>query len=88
MGNTVHRGIISIICRKRVSPIDIHAYMVALLGDDAPALSSVQKWAVEFKRDRESLEDDPRSGRPAAATIQGNIDRIHYSGDGWQTFNY
>ena len=51
--------------------------MVSTLGDDAPALSTVKKWAAEFKRRRESLEDDPRSGRPSRATTQENIDRIH-----------
>ena len=48
--------------------MDIHADMVATLGDDAPALSAVKKWAAEFKR--ESLEDHPRSGHPASATTQ------------------
>ena len=52
--------------------------MVATLGNDAPALSTVKKWAAEFKRGSESLEDDPTSGRPASATIQENIDRVHY----------
>ena len=42
--------------------------MVATLRDDAPALLTVQKWAAEFKRGRESLEDEPRSGRPVTAT--------------------
>ena len=27
---------------------DIHADMVATLGDDAPALSTVQMWAAKF----------------------------------------
>ena len=52
--------------------------MVATLGDDAPALSTVKKWEAKFKRGRESLEDDPRSGRPASATTQENIDRVHH----------
>ena len=51
--------------------------MVSSLGDDASALSTVKKWATKFKRGRESLEDDPRSGRPSTATTQENIDRIH-----------
>ena len=51
--------------------------MVATLGDDAPALLNVQKWTAEFKRGRESLEDDPTSGRPASATNQENIEYVH-----------
>ena len=38
----------------------------------------MKKWAAEFKRGRESLEDDPRSGRPASATTQENINRVHH----------
>ena len=30
--------------------------LVATLGDDAPALSTVQTWAAEFKRGREQGE--------------------------------
>ena len=47
--------------------------MVATLGDDAPDLSTVQKWAADFKRGRESLEDDSRSGRPATTTTTHRV---------------
>lgn len=73
-----HRGVIKYLQKKGLTPKDIHADMVATLGDDAPALSTVKKWAAEFKRGRESLEDDPRSGRPASASTQENIDRVHH----------
>ena len=52
--------------------------MVATLGDDDPALSTVKKWAAKFKMGRESLEDNPRSGCPASATTQENIDCVHH----------
>ncbi|XP_029634602.1 uncharacterized protein LOC115210258 [Octopus sinensis] len=52
--------------------------MVATLGDYVPVLSTVQKWAAEFKRSRENLKDNPRLGRPAIATTQENIDRVHH----------
>lgn len=52
--------------------------MVATLGDDAPALSTVRMWAAELKRWRQSLEDDPRSGGPAAATAQEDINRVYH----------
>ena len=73
-----HRGVIKYLQKKGLAPKDIHADMVATLGDDTPALSIVQKWTAEFNRSRESLEDDPRSGRPATATTQENIDRVNH----------
>ena len=62
-----HRGFIKYLQKGRLAPKDIHADMVATLGDDAPALSIVQRWAADFKRDRESFDDDPRFGSPATA---------------------
>ena len=72
-----HRGVIKYLQKKGLPPKDIHSDMVATLGDEAPALSTVQKWAAEFRRGRESLEDDPRSGRPTTATTEENIERVH-----------
>ena len=43
----------------------------------AAVLSTVKKRAAQFKRGRESLENDSRSGRPSMATTQKNIDCIY-----------
>ena len=72
-----HRGVIRYLLKKGLTSKEIYTDMVSTLGNDAPALSTVKKWAVEFKRGRENLEDDPRSRRPSTSTIQENIDRIH-----------
>ena len=72
-----HRGVIRYLQKKGLTTKKIYADMVSTLGDDAPALSTMKKWAAEFKMARESLEDDPRSGRLSTPTIQENIDRIH-----------
>ena len=73
-----HRSIIKYLQKKGLALKDIHADMVATLGDDAPALLTVKKWAAEFKMSRESLEDDARCGRPASATTQETIDYVHH----------
>ena len=72
-----HRGVIKYLQKKGLMTKEIYADMVSTLGDDALALSTVKKWAAEFKRGRESLEDDSKSERPSTATTQENIDRIH-----------
>ena len=35
--------------KRGLAPKDIYAHMVAALRGDAPALSTVQNWASEFK---------------------------------------
>ena len=36
--------------KKGLVPKDIYADTVAIIGDDAPFFSTVQKWVAEFKR--------------------------------------
>jgi histone-lysine N-methyltransferase SETMAR len=77
MDNVGLRAIIRYLGLKNLSPRNIHDDMVATLGDQAPSYSMVKKWAAEFKRGRQSLEDDPRPGRPVTVTTRETINAIH-----------
>ena len=50
--------------------------MADVYGDSSPKWSTVAKWSAEFKHGRDSLEDDPRPGRPADVISQEMIDRV------------
>ena len=60
-----HRSVIKFLTKEGESAKGIHNRMVAVYGDTAPKYSTVAKWAAEFKHGRDSLIDDPRSGRPS-----------------------
>jgi [histone H3]-lysine36 N-dimethyltransferase SETMAR len=56
-----------------ISATEIFKELVTAWGDDAPQYRTVAKWVTLFKDGRESLEDDPRSGRPITMFTQDNI---------------
>ena len=56
MDQNWHCGVIKYLQKKGLNPKDIHVDMVATLRDSAPALSTVQKWAAEFKRGGRALK--------------------------------
>ena len=60
-----------------MSTHEIHDDMVKALRDNAPKYTTVKKWVAEFKRGRQSTEDDPRSGRPKETTSQEQINSVH-----------
>ena len=43
----------------------------------APSYATVKMWVAEFKRDRESLEDDPRSGRSVTVAPPEIATEVH-----------
>jgi len=47
---------------------NIYERLVNVYGDSAPSNLTVTRWTAEFKRDRTSLDDDTRDGRPVEAT--------------------
>lgn len=51
--------------------------MVATLGKDAPSYATVKRWVAEFKRGRQSLEDDPRPGRPVNVATPEMVNKVH-----------
>ena len=71
------RAVIKYFCKKGMPPKEIHEGFMETLGKESPSYSTVKKWAAEFKRGRESVEDDGRSGRPKDATTNENVKVVH-----------
>ena len=46
-------------------------------GNESPSCSKVKKWAAEFRRGRESLEDYERSRHSKEAPTDENIELVH-----------
>ena len=71
------RAVIQYLHEKGLTPKDIHNDMVATLGKDAPSYATVKRWMAEFKRGRQSLEDDPRPGRPVTVATPEMVNKVH-----------
>lgn len=76
MDHVSNRAVIRYLGLKGLTPKEIHDDMVGTLGEKAPSYTTVKKWASEFKQGRESLEDDPRCGRPVTVSTEDVIDHV------------
>ena len=65
------RAVIKYFCKKGMPPKEIHEDFIETL------FSTVKKWATEFKREREGVEDDGRPGSPKDATADENVKVVH-----------
>ena len=63
------RAVIEYFCKKGMTPKEIHEDFMETLGKESHSYGTVKKWAAEFKRGRESVEDDGWSGLPKDATL-------------------
>ncbi|XP_030760797.1 protein GVQW3-like [Sitophilus oryzae] len=72
-----YRAVIKYLVLKGNTPTQIKHELDSMYGDSAPSFTTVKFWAAEFKRDRKSLGDDERSGRPKTATTDDNIAKVH-----------
>ena len=63
--NIEFRAVIKFLTKERAKAKEIHWRMADVYGDSSPKYSTVAKWSAEFKHGRDSLEDNPRPGRPA-----------------------
>ena len=68
----------------------IHDDMLATLGHNTPAYSVVKSLLAKFKRGRNRVEDEHRSGRPKDAASTENVQIINgvLKEDRWQTFRH
>lgn len=77
MEKTEIRAVIKYFVKKNMTPSQMKEDFDNTLGESAPSYSMIKKWAALFKHGRDSVEDDPRSGRPSTSTTSENIDKIH-----------
>ena len=70
------RAVMKYLCKKGMAHKEIHEDFMKTLGNESP-YSTVKKWAAEFKRGRESIEDDAGSGRPKDTTTDENVKIVH-----------
>ncbi|XP_031635483.1 histone-lysine N-methyltransferase SETMAR-like [Contarinia nasturtii] len=67
MDKIEYRAVIKFLTKEGVTPKDINDRLRAVYGVLAPSYATVKLWAKQFKWGRESLEDDPHTGRPIEA---------------------
>ena len=80
MDKIEYRAVIKFFVNEGLTPI--HSKFIKVYGDSSPSLSTIKKWAAEFKRGRTGLEGDPREGRPKSKYVNSTIDfiiRMHTS---------
>ena len=74
--NIEFRAVIKFPTKEGTKAKEIHRRMADVYADSSSNYSTVAKWSAEFKRGQDSLEDDPRPGRPADVISQEMIDRV------------
>lgn len=74
--NLEHRAVIKFLTKSNKMAKDIFEEMSAVYGESGPSYSTVKRWSQLFRQGRESIEDDPRSGRPSTAVTDENIDKV------------
>ena len=62
--NTEFRSVIHYCFLREMNAKDIFAEMKSAYKGNTPGESTIYKWLKRFKEGRETLDDDPRSGRP------------------------
>ena len=72
-----YRAVIKFFVKEGLTPTEIHLRIVNVYGDSSPSVSTVKKWAAEFKRGRESVQNDPREGHPKTVTTPEIIEKVH-----------
>jgi transposase len=72
-----YHAVIKFFAKESLTQNEIHLKFIKDYVDSSPSLSTIKKWAAEFKRGRTSLEGDPREGRPKSATTPEIMEQVH-----------
>nr|CAD45368.1 transposase [Bythograea thermydron] len=76
MDKIEYRAVINFLTKEGKNAKKIHDRLVAVYNDTAPSYATATRWHKKFHHGRESLEDDPRVGRPSEATSEDIVDRV------------
>jgi transposase len=60
-----YRAVRKFLTKEGESPSEIKRRLDAVYGESSPSYSTVKEWAKQFRLGRDSIENDPRQGRPA-----------------------
>ncbi|GFW97830.1 zinc finger protein 45 [Trichonephila clavipes] len=71
-----NRAIIKFFVLDELTPKKMHPKKKAYWNPGI-SMSTVKKWATEFKSGRTTLEDDTREGRPRTKTTPETIEKVH-----------
>lgn len=71
-----HRAVIKYLVKKGKTQKEVFEEMSTVYGESAPSSATVKRWVRLFQLGRESLEDDPRPGRPNTAVTDENVAKI------------
>lgn len=71
-----HRAVIKFLTKQGKNAQTILNEMETVYGEQCPSKSMIYKWHGLFKHGRESIEDDPRSGRPVEATTSNIVEKV------------
>ena len=70
------RAIIFYNFRRRLTQQQCIDELISIFGDEAPSRTCIYRWHGEFKRGRNSLQDEFREGRPKSVVVPETIDAV------------
>ena len=76
MSKIEYHAVINFLSKKGLAPAAIKQRLDDVYGEASPSYSTVKEWAKQFRLGRDSVEDEPREGRPVEVVTEENIRRI------------
>ena len=70
MSKVKYRAIMKFLSKEGLAPAAIKQCMDGMYGEASASYSTVKEWAKQFRLGRDSIEDEPREGRPVEVVTE------------------